>query len=137
MKTLRIITLLLVALVSMAANARRTPGDKVGVAIDTLSYDFGTVAENSAPVVREFTLTNVGSEPVAILSAKASCGCTAPDYSRRPVKPGESTVIKVTFNPYGQIGEADKSVRVKLRSADNKKEEITLRLRGMVLPKNH
>ena len=58
----------------------------------------------------KFTMTNNGSGAVAILSARASCGCTEPSFPRKPVAPGEEAVVNVGFNTTGQRGEIDKEV---------------------------
>jgi len=134
MKHLRILLIALLALVSMSAYARREPGEKVGAKIDNISYDFGTVRENGERVVHEYNITNTGETALAIIWVKPNCGCTAPEYPRKPLKPGESAKIKVTFNPIGQKGEVDKDIRVKFRNGDKKSEELSLRLTGVVIP---
>lgn len=122
---------------AMTANSKR-PGDKVGVSVDTLAYDFGTIYEDSPNVRRVFTIANTGNDAVAILSAAASCGCTKPKYQKKPFKPGESSQIQVTFVPSGQSGEVNKDVKVRLKNASGKTETLNLRLKGVVLPKkNH
>lgn len=57
----------------------------------------GNVEQNK-PVNIEFEFTNTGDSPVIISSVQASCGCTATNYSKTPVMPGESTKISATFN---------------------------------------
>ena len=133
----KIISILILALISIAAfqsEARRVPGGKVGVRFDTLVYDFGNAAEDGDPVVHEFTYTNTGSGALTLLSARPSCGCTQPKYSRKPLRPGESAVIKITFMPKGWKGEVDKDVRLRFKNAAGKSEEITVRLTGVVIP---
>lgn len=132
----RILTILLMAAaIIMAADARRAPGDKIGVHFDSLVYDFGTVTDDSAPVHHDFEYTVTGDNAVAVLSAQANCGCTKPKYERRPVSPGKSATISVSFVPTGQRGEIDKEIRVRLSAGKGKNETVTLRLRGAVVPK--
>ena len=50
-----------------------------------------------------FTFTNVGSAPLIINQAVASCGCTIPTYTKTPIKPGESGEIVVTYNGTGKF----------------------------------
>lgn len=100
------------------------------------SYDFGTISESSKPVEYEFEFTNIAEEPVAILSASAACGCTSPEYPVKPLRPGEKGVIKVTFKPDGQVGEVNKDIKVRYQRAKaTSSKSITLRLKGVVLPK--
>lgn len=133
----KILTLLAIALLTAtAAWARVTPGEKVGVKFDTLTYDFGIIDADSAPVTHEFTYTVTGDEPVAILSAKANCGCTTPKYDREPSKPGKKGVIKVSFVPKGQQpGGITKEVRVRMKNGAGKSENLTLRFVGTIRKK--
>lgn len=134
MKHLRYILIALLALVSVStAYARREPGEKVGAKIDNIVYDFGTVREDGERVVHQYEITNTGESALAIVWVKPNCGCTAPEYPRKPIKPGESAKIKVTFNPLGQKGEVDKDIRVKFRNGAGKSEELSLRLVGVVI----
>ncbi|MCE3228490.1 MAG: hypothetical protein K0S32_3041 [Bacteroidetes bacterium] len=52
----------------------------------------------SKPVDIIFEFTNTGKDPVIISEVKASCGCTAANYSKLPVLPGQTTKITATFN---------------------------------------
>lgn len=135
MKFLRILILAAVALACMLpASGRRMPGEKVGVSFGELVYEFGIVAEDGEPVVHDFEYTNTGTTPLAVVWAKASCGCTSPKYDRKPLQPGQSAVITVKFLPKGQFGEVDKSVRVRFKNGNGKAEQVTLRLIGTVTP---
>ncbi len=125
---------ILCLLAVVTSEARTNPGEKTGVTFDKMVYDFGTVKESGPNVKHEFVMTVTGDSPVAILQAHASCGCTRPSYDRKPVRPGEKSVIKVTFVPKGQKGEVNKEIRLKLKSANGKSEAVTLRLTGVVTP---
>ena len=137
MKTIYKVLLVLCVIVAATADmwgARRVPGDKVGIVFDSLIYDFGTIHENDPAPRHDFTFTVTGSQPVAILYATPSCGCTASDFPRKPAAPGEKAVIKVSFTPKGQHGEVDKDVRVRFKNGAGKSEQITLRIKGCVVP---
>lgn len=64
---------------------------------ETESHDFGKIPQGK-PVTYEFSFKNVGSEPLIISNVESTCGCTVPDYTKTPIKPGESGSVKVTFN---------------------------------------
>lgn len=125
----------IIVLGTLAVFARKNPGEKVGVTIENMVYDFGTVSDDSGDVTHEFTFDVTGSSPVAILSATANCGCTTPQYDRKPTMPGKTGKVKVSFVPKGQRGEIDKDIRVKFRSGNGAAETVTLRLTGVVIPK--
>lgn len=97
------------------------------------SHDFGTIKEANGPVSYEFEFKNVGNEPLVILSATASCGCTRPEYPEKPINPGEKGKIKVTYNPVGRPGEFDR--KVKIRTNDSSRRPI-LKITGVVIPEH-
>ena len=97
-----------------------------------LVHDFGTIAEDAGAVSHEFTFTNTGDAPLMIINASASCGCTRPDFPKKPIKAGKSDRIKVTYLPAGRPGEFNKTVTVKTNAKKAKK--VTLRIKGFVTP---
>jgi len=60
-------------------------------------WDFGNLTQGEI-VEHSFKFKNVGNEPLIISSVRASCGCTVPDYSREPIGPGKTGIIKVSFD---------------------------------------
>jgi len=73
------------------------------------SYNFGKIKQGDK-VSYEFKFTNTGKTPLIISNSVASCGCTTPEWPKEPVKPGDSGVIKVTFNSAGKAGLQDKLI---------------------------
>ena len=59
-----------------------------------MEYDFGTISEGQV-VEHVFNFTNNGQAPLVISNITASCGCTSPDWTKTPVKPGEEGFVKV------------------------------------------
>lgn len=91
-------------------------------------HDFGTI-EHAGNGTFEFKFKNTGKEPLIISEAKASCGCTVPSYPKNvPIKPGESQVIKVTYDTK-RPGPFDKTVTVK---SNAKTPEKMIRIKGKV-----
>ena len=92
------------------------------IKFDKLTHNFGTFSEKAATVTCVFNFTNTGDEPLIINQAVASCGCTVPEYTKTPVKPGEKGEIKVTYNGAGKFpGHFKKSITVRT----NGKVEMT------------
>jgi hypothetical protein len=71
-----------------------------------------------------FHLTNVGTEPVGILSVQTSCGCLKASGNTNQIVPGESSTITATFDFRDKIGPQRKSIAVS--SSDNPKQPIFL-----------
>jgi hypothetical protein len=92
-------------------------------------YDFGTITEGeSVHITYEFT--NTGDADLVISSARGSCGCTVPDWPKKPIRPGEKGVIKVVFNSAGKSGPQHKQVNI---SANTQPEQNQVALKGEVL----
>ena len=60
-------------------------------------HDFGKIPQGK-PVNFVFKFTNVGEEPLIITAVEPACGCTAADYTKTPIKKGESGSITLTYN---------------------------------------
>lgn len=98
-------------LCSMTALMAQKPAQ---IKFDKTTHDFGTFPESEPKVTCVFTYTNVGEQPLVINQAIASCGCTVPEYTKTPVKPGEKGEIKVTYNGTGKFpGYFKKSITVR------------------------
>jgi hypothetical protein len=88
------------------------------IKFDKLTHDFGTFSEKNPVVSCTFTFTNVGETNLVINQAVASCGCTVPEYTKTPIKPGEKGEIKVTYNGTGKFpGHFKKSITVRTNGA--------------------
>ena len=62
------------------------------------TYDLGQIS-GSEPTEKDFTITNVGTAELVIGDASASCGCTAAVVEDGNLGPGESTIIRVSYDP--------------------------------------
>jgi hypothetical protein len=88
------------------------------IKFDRTTYNFGSFPEDKSLVSCEFTFTNVGTAPLIINQAVASCGCTVPTYTKEPVKPGKKGSIKVTYNGEGKFpGHFKKTITVRTNAA--------------------
>ena len=67
---------------------------------DSATHNFGEVARKGGDLVKEFRFVNDGDEPLVIKKITKSCSCMSVVYSRKPVMPGESAVIKIKYEPH-------------------------------------
>lgn len=125
------ITVFAVCMVALSGWADEN-GKYAEATFETKSHDFGTIQEAKGPVSCTFEFTNTGDKPLLIIDAVASCGCTRPEYPSKPIKPGKTGKIKVTFSPIGRPGAFKKTVKVK---TNGKERTTTLRIEGTVIPK--
>lgn len=118
------------ASVLILASATTMNAGPVGRWLKT-SHDFGAFDEDMGNVTTEFRLLNEGDAPLVILSANASCGCTAPSYNREPINPGDTAVMTVTYNPFARPGKFDK--KIKVRTNDASAPNTVLAIKGVVI----
>ena len=102
------------------------------IAFEPAAWDFGPIAEADGPVNHTFAGVNRGENPVVILDVVTSCGCTRPEFSRRPVMPGDTTRITVTYDPADRPGIFDKELGV---YSSERRKIATLSIRGSVAPR--
>jgi hypothetical protein len=74
-------------------------------------YDFGTIPEGPS-AEHVFTFTNTGKEPIVIERVQPSCGCTAPDWTKEPIAPGKTGMVKATYGTQGRPGHFEKNMTV-------------------------
>src|SRR6186713_1493425 len=79
--------------------------------LDGMDKDFGKIEEGKNLEV-SFRFKNVGDKPLVISNVSASCGCTVPETPKKPYAPGETGVIKASFNSTGKVGAQSKQVNV-------------------------
>jgi len=96
------------------------------VFVDKGVYDFGTVTEGDT-LERNFAFKNEGQFPLIINNIHTSCGCTTPEWPKKPIAPGESAAVKVKFNSAGKRGVQNKTVTV-YANTDPAYSEITFRV---------
>lgn len=76
------------------------------------THDFGYIQEKKGAVKHTFEVLNTGNKPLIITKVTASCGCTRPEFTTKPIKPGKKGKVKVTFSPYGRPGAFNKQIKV-------------------------
>ncbi len=92
-------------------NKIEVQGPSTKIQFKESKYNFGTVDEGKK-VKHVYKFTNVGTEPLVIQNAKASCGCTVPTYAKDPIQPGETGEIDVVFDSKGRPGKVSKTVTI-------------------------
>ncbi len=119
---------------SCLAFAQETPpAEESGSRIVFLeeSFDFGDITQGDR-VEHTFEFENGGDQPLILSNVLTTCGCTASEWPREPIAPGESASLKVTFNSSGKMGVQNKVVTI-ISNALNSRERI--RITTNVLPK--
>jgi hypothetical protein len=130
MKNTRIVALFLMMILGATVVFGQTK--KAYMSFKTTEFDFGKIEEVKGPVNITFEFTNTGSEPVIIGKVDATCGCTTPTWSDKPVLPGEKGFVKAVYDPKDRPGKFDKSITV---NSNAQNSPMVLRIKGDVLAK--
>jgi hypothetical protein len=91
--------------------------------------NFGQITQGEV-VSTSFRFKNVGQSDLIISSAQGSCGCTVPKWPKEPIKPGEESVVEVTFDSKGKHGMQNKTITLVANTIPNTK---VIALKGEVL----
>lgn len=75
------------------------------------TWDFGTITDGDR-VEHTFKFKNSGNANLVIADVNASCGCTIPSWTTKPIEPGEEGKIKVEFNSAGKSGQVSKDITI-------------------------
>lgn len=124
MKKILLTAVMLIAGISLATAQEQ----QAQIKFDKVLHNFEVFSESDPVQECTFNFTNVGTAPLVINQAVASCGCTVPAYTKEPVLPGKKGEIKVTYNGKGKFpGHFKKSITVR---TNGKPEMVRLYIEG-------
>jgi hypothetical protein len=104
---------------SSTSSAVDAIGDEMPVIeFEETIHDFGRIIQGEK-VSYTFKFKNVGKADLLISKVSTSCGCTATDYPRDPVEPGETGKIVVTFDSHNKKGFQNKTATVLTNTEPN------------------
>jgi hypothetical protein len=90
--------------------------------------DVGEIPQ-STPKGIEFQFKNTGKTDIVITNVKPTCGCTVADYTKTPIKPGETGKVNATFNAAAK-GAFTKTITVTTNAEETPK---SLTFKGTVI----
>jgi len=123
MKKILILSLLTL---SLSATAQQ---QFAGIAeLDKSVHNFGDVMLSDGPLDCTFKLKNVSSKPIVVYSVVSSCGCTNVNWTKSPLKPGESADITATYSNDEGPYPFDKTLTVYVSGVES---PIILKIKGV------
>ncbi len=93
----------------LVAEAQNNPLTTLALAQPT--HEFGVVKKGQK-VEHVYEVTNTGENPLIISQVKPGCGCTAPDYTKDPIMPGQTGKITLSFDSSSFDGLVNKQAEV-------------------------
>jgi hypothetical protein len=135
MKKHLFVFLFFLSMVSLAfAQTKPAPGSKVSgpaTVWDKMEHNFGDIPKD-VPVAVSFTVKNTGNAPLIISDVRPSCGCTTPSYTKDPILPGKTGVVKAQYNAAAG-GPFNKTITV---ITNGVKPNEVLTIKGSVIENN-
>ncbi len=122
---------MIVMTVGLAFSYSQTKGPEIK--FDNIEHDYGKILENGGKANHIFWFTNTGDEDLILTRVQPGCGCTASDWTKTPVAPGDKGMVSAAYDPLGRPGPFRKSIMV----VSNSKTSGTLSLfiKGDVTPR--
>ncbi|WP_276373687.1 DUF1573 domain-containing protein [Chryseolinea sp. H1M3-3] len=92
--------------------------------VQASTLDFGRLRPN-VPSVREIQFYNTGKKELDIKSLQGNCTCVTASAEKTSIKPGESSLIKISLNPQDRKGSLQKSLTIYSNDPQNPVQRIT------------
>lgn len=90
-------TLIVLMTAFLMAGAQTQDVQEEDLFIKNTVHDFGKIPQGK-PVYYTFDIVNTGKTELILDNVQASCGCTTPEWSKDPIAPGATAMIKVGYN---------------------------------------
>lgn len=98
------------------------------IKFDKTVHDFGDIMISDGEQHCKFKFTNISDKPIVLHRVITSCGCTEPDWDKRPLRPGESGEIDIVFKNDQGPYPFDKGITVYVSDLN---KPVVLRIRGV------
>ncbi len=86
--------------------------------------DLGNIKSNTT-TEREITFTNTGRKELELRGIQSNCSCVTATAAKTKLKPGESSTIRISFNPADRSGTQNKSVAFYSNDPRNPVQRLT------------
>lgn len=97
---MKILLLTILACLAFAAGYAEKPVKGAHLRLENATYNFGDVPRKGGDLVREFRFVNDGTAPLVLVRVITSCSCLKASFSKRPVEPADSGVIRIIYEPH-------------------------------------
>lgn len=98
-----------------------TEGTGAHLRLEETSWNFGDVPRRGGDLVHEFRFVNDGMKPLVLVRVITSCSCIKASYSKRPVAPADSGVIRIVYEPHmSEPGSFNKVIQIYSNSIDGR-----------------
>lgn len=104
-----------------ARAGREAPAKGAHLSLEETTWNFGDVPRRGGDLVHEFRFVNDGDRPLVLVRVITSCSCIRASFSKRPVAPADSGVIRIVYEPHkSEPGAFNKVIQIYSNSVDGR-----------------
>ena len=105
----------------LSASIEKTDDEQFAeITFEKTTHNFGLFDKAHGDQTCWFVFKNTGNKELIITSARASCGCTVPEYPKTAILPGMQDSIKVTYKGSTRsVGTFRKTISLTTNAKDN------------------
>lgn len=92
--------------------------------ISEKTFDLGRIKQTNG-ATKLVSISNPGKKPLLIREIQSNCTCTEVSITTKTIKPGDTAVINIVFNPEERKGTQQKSITVYANDPRNPVQRIT------------
>jgi len=130
-RTILLIKLLFIVIYAIGQNAAET--SQAELSFESQTFDLGVLSKGIVSE-KKIKFTNTGSAPLLLKRIKTTCGCTASDWPKQPILPGNSDFLTVRYNT-NAVGKFRKSLII-YSNASSPQTTLTLKVEVRTLTDN-
>lgn len=102
------------------------------ISFDKEVHDYGTVYTSKTPDgIIEFKIYNKGKKPLILTNVRACCGTLVKEYTREPISPRDSGIVKIEFRVIDRPHRISRTVTIQ-SNAENRQTAV-LRVIGEIV----
>ncbi len=116
----------------LAAQENDVRPEEEVVSFNEKVHDFGDLLLSDKSVSCKFEFTNISKKPIVVHNVVSSCGCTVPEWTKEPVRPGGKGVIEVTYKNDQGAYPFSKSITAYISGVNR---PVILHIKGVVYDK--
>jgi len=84
-------------LVLLSACSTSVNRNDASISFNKEKHDFGTI-QYKKEAACTFEFSNTGKSALVIYDVKSSCGCTVPEWTKEPIRPGKKGLLKIKYD---------------------------------------
>jgi len=119
-----------IAPVNAAQVTPQAPVKNAIIKVNEDVHEFGKIEQNSIAQTT-FIIGNTGTDTLEVFSANPSCGCTASFPGKKRIPPGDTSQLKISFDPHNKA-EGDMTKTITIVSNSKTDPQKVVRIHGTI-----